>query len=150
MIFAFTPFIVALWRWQDTREPSTVVKLSIGLFLNAASWLIMFAAAHAAGTGRTSWLWLFCFFAVITIGELYLSPTSLSWVTKVAPVHLLSMMMGVWLSTSFIGGFLAGYLGTLWSSMAKADFFLLLAVISASAGLFIALVARPLARVLKR
>jgi POT family proton-dependent oligopeptide transporter len=93
---------------------------------------------------------LFCFFVLLTIGELYLSPTSLSWVTKVAPVHFLSMMMGVWLATSFIGGFLAGTLGTLWSSMAKADYFLLLAVISASAGLFIAFVSRPLTRVLTR
>jgi proton-dependent oligopeptide transporter, POT family len=149
MIFAFTPCIVSLWRWQDVREPSTVVKLSIGLFLNAASWLIMAVAAHAAGAGQTSWLWLFCFFVVITVGELYLSPTSLSLITKVAPLRLLSMMMGVWLATSFIGGFLAGYLGTFWSSMAKVDFFLLLAVISAAAGLTIALLHRPLRAVLK-
>jgi proton-dependent oligopeptide transporter, POT family len=149
MIFAFTPFIVSLWRWQDRREPSTVVKLSIGLFLNAASWLIMAAAANAAGAGQTSWLWLFCFFVVITVGELYLSPTSLSLITKVAPLRLLSMMMGVWLATSFIGGILAGYLGTFWSSMAKADFFLLLAVISAAAGLTIALMHRPLRAVLR-
>ena len=28
MIFAFTPFIVALWRRQGAREPSTVVKMA--------------------------------------------------------------------------------------------------------------------------
>ena len=39
--------------------------------------------------------------------------------TKVAPLHLLSMMMGVWLSTNFIAGFLAGYLGTFWSSLSE-------------------------------
>jgi POT family proton-dependent oligopeptide transporter len=149
MIFAFTPFIVALWRWQGAREPSTVVKLAIGCFLNAASWLIMVTAAHVAGSGQASWLWLLAFFIVITVGELYLSPTSLSLVTKVAPASLLSMMMGVWLTTNFIAGFLAGYLGTFWSSMAKADFFLLLAVISTAAGLAIALLARPLRAVLQ-
>jgi proton-dependent oligopeptide transporter, POT family len=58
-------------------------------------------------------------------------------------------MMGVWLMTSFIGNFLAGYLGTLWSSMAKGDFFLMLAVISAAAGLAIALMHRPLRAVLQ-
>jgi POT family proton-dependent oligopeptide transporter len=125
------------------------MKLSIGCFLNAASWLIMLAAAHATSTGQASWLWLFAFFVVITIGELYLSPTSLSLITKVAPLRLLSMMMGVWLATSFIGNFLAGYLGTFWSSMAKSDFFLLLAVISAAAGLAIALIQRPLRAVLQ-
>src|SRR5258708_34791926 len=32
MIFAFTPFVVALWAWQAKRgaEPSTVVKMPIG------------------------------------------------------------------------------------------------------------------------
>ena len=68
---------------------------------------------------------------MLTVGELYLSPTSLSLVTKVAPAQLLSMMMGVWLATSFVGGFLAGYLGTFWSSMSKDHFFLMLAIISA-------------------
>jgi POT family proton-dependent oligopeptide transporter len=142
MIFAFTPFIVALWRWQGAREPSTVAKMSIGLFLNAGSWLIMVAAANVTGAGQASWLWLFCYFVVITIGELYLSPTSLSWVTKVAPARVLSMMMGLWLATSFFGNFAAGYLGTFWSSMSKPDFFLLLALISAAAGLSIALLGR--------
>jgi POT family proton-dependent oligopeptide transporter len=155
MIFAFTPFIVSLWRRQGAREPSTVAKMSIGLFLNAASWLIMLAAAHVAGNGQgdqdsqASWLWLFVYFVVLTVGELYISPTSLSLVTKVAPASLLSMMMGVWLATSFVGGFLAGYLGTFWSSMSKGDFFLLLAVISAAAGLAIALMRRPLRAILK-
>jgi|ERR1051325_11086719 POT family proton-dependent oligopeptide transporter len=149
MIFPFTPVIVALWRKQGAREPSTVAKMAIGLFLNAASWLIMFAAASAAGTGHASWLWLFAFFVVITVGELYISPTSLSLITKVAPASLLSMMMGVWLATSFVGGFLAGYLGTFWSSMSKGNFFLMLAVISAAAGLAIALMRRPLRNVLR-
>jgi len=149
LIFAFTPIVVSLWRWQGVREPSTVVKLAIGLFLNALSWLIMLAAAQAAGAGQASWLWLLAFFVVITAGELYLSPTSLSLVTKVAPAGLLSMMMGVWLATSFIGNFLAGYLGTFWSSMGKGDFFLLLAGISAAAGVVIVLIAHPLRGILR-
>jgi POT family proton-dependent oligopeptide transporter len=148
MIFAFTPFIVSLWRLQGRREPSTVTKMAIGLFLNAASWLIMLAAGTGQQHAQASWLWLFAFFVVITTGELYLSPTSLSWVTKVAPLRLLSMMMGVWLATSFVGNFLAGYLGSYWSSMEKGDFFLLLAIISAAAGLVIMLLHRPLRGVL--
>ena len=97
---------------------------------------------------KASWLWLFAYFVVITIGELYVSPTSLSLVTKIAPASLLSMMMGVWLSTSFVGGFLAGYLGTFWSSMEKPYFFLMLALISAVSGIVIAILRRPLRSVL--
>jgi POT family proton-dependent oligopeptide transporter len=149
MIFAFTPGIVALWRWQGRREPTTVVKLAIGCLIGALAWLIMAAAVHAADDGKASWLWLAAFFVVLTIGELYLSPTSLSLVTKVAPAGLLSMMMGLWLATYFLGGFLAGYLGTFWSSMGKGAFFLLMAAICATSGVVIALTARPLRDVLR-
>src|SRR6478752_6259535 len=148
MIFAFTPFIVALWRWQGKNEPATSTKLGMGCLINALAYLVMVAAAWSAGGGKASWLWLLFYFVVITVGELYLSPTGLSLVTKIAPKTLLSMMMGVWLATSFVGGFLAGYLGTFWSSMDKANFFLMLALISSVAGVAIMLLRRPLRAVL--
>jgi dipeptide/tripeptide permease len=71
---------------------------------------------------------------VITIGELYLSPVGLSLVTKVAPGRILSMMMGVWLATSFVGNFLAGFIGSFWSQTDKPVFFLVVAAIAAIAG----------------
>ena len=136
MIFAFTPFVVALWTRQAAKgsEPSTVAKMSFGCLGVALSYLIMAAAAWHAGAGKSSWLWLFAYFVILTIGELYLSPVGLSLVTKIAPVRMLSMMMGVWLATSFIGGFLAGWLGTFWSRMEKPAFFLMIAAIAAFAG----------------
>jgi POT family proton-dependent oligopeptide transporter len=111
-----------------------------------AAYLIMVAAAlHAGGwnggatgnAGKASWLWLFAYFVVITLGELYLSPVGLSFVTKVAPARLISLMMGVWLATSFTGGFLSGYIGSFWSRMAKPEFFLLVAGVAAVAGVMI-------------
>jgi len=149
MIFAFTPFVVALWRRQGAREPSTVAKMAIGCFLAALAYLNLVIAARLSAGAQASWLWMFVYFFVLTVGELYLSPTSLSLVTKIAPARLRAMMMGVWLATSFAGGFLAGYLGTFWSSMGKDSFFLMLAVIAALAGLMIALLNRPLRCLLK-
>jgi proton-dependent oligopeptide transporter, POT family len=136
MIFAFTPFVVALWTRQAARgrEPSTVSKMALGCLGVAAANLIMALAAFQTDGGKASWLWLFCYFVVITIGELHLSPVGLSLVTKVAPARILSMMMGVWLSTSFVGNFLAGFIGGFWSRMGKAEFFLLVAAIAALAG----------------
>jgi POT family proton-dependent oligopeptide transporter len=136
MIFAFTPFVVALWSRQAARgsEPSTIAKMALGCFGVTLSYLVLALAAWHAGAGQASWLWLFAFFVIITIGELYLSPVGLSLVTKIAPLRVLSMMMGVWLATSFIGGFLAGWLGTFWSRMDKPEFFLMIAAIAAVAG----------------
>ena len=151
MIFAFTPFILMLWKWQADRgrEPTTLMKMAYGCFGNAAAYLILCAVAFSIGGGKASWLWLMAYFVVLTIGELYLSPIGLSLVTKVAPVRCLSMMMGVWLSTSFAGGFLGGYLGSFWSSMDKGRFFLMIAAISALAGLVILVFARPLKPMLR-
>ncbi len=136
MIFAFTPFVIALWTRQAATgsEPSTISKMSLGCFGVALSYCIMAAAAWHAGGGKASWSWLFAYFVVITVGELYLSPVGLSLITKIAPARILSMMMGVWLATSFVGGFLAGWLGSFWSRMEKPEFFLLIAAVAALAG----------------
>jgi POT family proton-dependent oligopeptide transporter len=151
MIFAFTPFIVALWARQAAsgREPSTVTKMALGCFGVALANLIMVVAAIGAQPGHSvSWLWILAYFVIITVGELYLSPTGLSLVSKVAPARFLSMLMGVWLATSFTGNFIAGWLGSFWSSMDKAYFFLMIATIAAAASAVIFAFNRPLKAVL--
>jgi POT family proton-dependent oligopeptide transporter len=151
MIFAFTPFVVALWAWQARRgaEPSTVAKMALGCFCVALANLVMVLAAWQAGAGKASWLWLLPYFAIVTIGELYLSPTGLSLVTKVAPARVVSMVMGLWMTTSFFGNFIGGWLGSFWSAMDKGDFFLMTAAISGCAGLVILAMVRPLGAMLK-
>ena len=52
MIFAFTPFIVALWRIQAAREPSTVAKMAIGCFLASFAYLLLVAAAFYPAAGK--------------------------------------------------------------------------------------------------
>jgi POT family proton-dependent oligopeptide transporter len=152
MIFAFTPFVVGLWAWQHKRgsEPSTVVKMAIGCFGVALANLIMVGAAwQAAGAPDASWLWLLGYFVVITLGELYLSPIGLSLVSKVAPARMVSMLMGLWLATSFTGNFIAGWLGSFWSTMDKMMFFVMIAGIATIAGAVILAFDRPLKSVIK-
>jgi proton-dependent oligopeptide transporter, POT family len=151
LIFAFTPFVVAFWGYQARRatEPSTLTKMALGCFGSAAAYVIMAIAAVYAGPGKASWTWLFAYFVVITLGELYISPIGLSLVSKVAPARHLAMMMGVWLATSFTGNFLAGYLGTFWSSMEKPAFFVMIAAIAGAAGVAMLLFNRPLRAALR-
>jgi POT family proton-dependent oligopeptide transporter len=150
MIFAFTPLIVGLWSWQARRgrEPSTITKMALGCFGVALSYLIMAGAAWVAQGDEASWWWLLAFFVVITIGELYLSPIGLSLVSKVAPAHLVSMMMGLWLMTTFVGNIMAGWLGSYWSAMDKTSFFLMIAGLGALAGVVIFSFKRPLKGIL--
>jgi POT family proton-dependent oligopeptide transporter len=150
-IFAFTPLLLALWKRQAERgrEPATVLKMAYGCFGTSAAYLILATAAFVAAGGKASVLWIMAYFVVLTIGELYISPVSLSLVTKVAPARAVSMMMGVWLATSFLGNFLAGYLGSFWSSMEKDRFFLMIAAIAAVGGLVILAFVRPLKPMLR-
>jgi len=104
----------------------------------------MVGAAWNAAGDEASWLWLLGYFVVITIGELYISPIGLSLVSKLAPAHMVSMLMGVWLATSFVGNVLAGWLGSFWSGMDKITFFLMMAGIATVAGAIILAFDRPL------
>ncbi len=152
MIFAFTPLVVGFWAWQSKRgrEPSTVTKMALGLFLLAISYVVMAAAAYVAPGGQSNWLWLFVFFAFITLGELYLSPIGLALVARVAPAQILSMMMGLWFITSFTGNLLQGYIGSFFSQMDKVHFFLLCAGIGAAAGVVTWIFNFPLKPILER
>jgi proton-dependent oligopeptide transporter, POT family len=151
LIFAFTPLLVAWWARQAARgaEPSTVTKMALGCFGVALSNLIMIGAVWEAAGDEASWLWLLGYFVVITVGELYLSPIGLSLVSKVAPARMVSMLMGLWLATSFTGNLLAGWLGSFWSGMDKGMFFLMMAGIAAFAGAVIFAFNRPVERVIK-
>jgi len=143
MIFAFTPLVIALWAHQARggREPSTVTKLALGCFgVTLANLILAWAAVRLGAGERSSWLWLFGYFIVITVGELYLSPTGLSLVSKLAPAGMLSMAMGFWLATSFIGNFMAGWLGSYWDRMSKPAFFMMIAGVAAVAGIAIWLI----------
>jgi proton-dependent oligopeptide transporter, POT family len=150
LIFAFTPLVIALWAWQTKRgrEPSTITKMAIGCFGVTLANLILAGAAWVGAGAAVSWLWLLGYFVVITIGELYLSPLGLSLVSKVSPARAVSLMMGVWLSTSFVGNFLGGWLGSYWGSMSRMNFFLMIAGIAALAGLVIWAFNRPLKSVI--
>jgi POT family proton-dependent oligopeptide transporter len=86
------------------------------------------------------------FTLLATIGELYLSPVGLSLVTKLAPVRIVSMMMGIWLLSSFFGNYAAGFLGGYWEVFAKGWFFFGMAIIAFIAGIMIRLIIKPLKR----
>ena len=151
MIFAFTPLVVSFWSWQAKRrnEPTTVGKMARGNALLACSYLVMALAAWLTGSGHASWLWLLVFFAVITFGELYVSPIGLALVARVAPPQILSMMMGMWFITSFTGNQLQGYIGSFFSEMNKSQFFLLCAALGAVASIVTWLFERPLRPILE-
>lgn len=150
LIFAFTPMITMIWSRQSKKqtEPTAVAKMAIGCFLLSCAFIVMIPAARLnAATGMPVGMWwLVAFTCLVTIGELYLSPVGLSLVTKLAPIRMVSMMMGVWFLSSFAGNWGAGLLGFYWEKMPKDVFFLMMAAIAFAAGVIILLLLKPLRR----
>jgi POT family proton-dependent oligopeptide transporter len=145
-IIVCAPLLDVFWRWQRRRnaEPTTLTKMALGCILLGVSFVVMIVGARAVGEGRGSPLWpLGCTF-LLTIGELYLSPVGLSLVTKVAPARMVSMLMGMWLLSSFLGNFLSGAIGILYTRWSKDAFFLLLTLLGIGVGLAMLAARKPL------
>jgi POT family proton-dependent oligopeptide transporter len=146
VIIVVAPLLDIFWRWQRARdaEPETLTKMALGCILLGVSFVVMIAGARVVGEGRGSSWWPLGCTLLMTIGELYLSPIGLSLVTKVAPARMVSMLMGMWFLSSFLGNFLSGAIGVLYTRWSKDAFFLLLTLLGVGTGLAILAVRRPL------
>ena len=111
-ILIFGPVFAALWLFLIKRgkEPSTAMKMVLGLTLLGVGFLFMVLGGRRADTGMlVSPLWLTAAYAFHTFGELCLSPVGLSYVTKVAPVKFASLLMGVWFLSNAAANKIAGW-----------------------------------------
>ena len=88
---------------------------------------MMVAAVYYSDNGaiKASAGWLFGVYAVVTVGELFLSPMGLALVSKLSPPRMVALMMGGWFLSTSIGNKLSGVLSGLWNFYDnKAYFFL--------------------------
>jgi len=92
---------------------------------------------------RVSAFWLIFAYAVVTLGELMLSPMGLSLVSKVAPIHLRGLLMGGWFVATAIGNKLT-QIGIFWDIWLQSTFFLVLAGMALVMAVVLFLLLKPL------
>lgn len=113
-VIGFATLVGLVWLWMAGRkiEPNTVVKFGLGfLFLAGGFYVFYYTKFFANVQGITS-LGIFTFgWFVITFGELCLSPIGMSAMTKLSPLKLQAVMMGMWFLASAYGQYFAGLLG---------------------------------------
>jgi POT family proton-dependent oligopeptide transporter len=129
-VVLLTPVIVGFFGFlrRRSKEPSTPTKIFIGLVITALSTLVMWAAVKATDMeiDKASSMWLVGAYAVITVGELCLSPMGLSLVSKLSPPRITALMMGGFFLSTAVGNKLAGTLSSLWEGFEdKSNFFLM-------------------------
>ena len=139
-VIRLAPVFAYLWSRlrAANREPSTRLRMAIGLAVIGSGCVFLVVAGHLvdACLGRhttscaitsPSWLTLFYLFSVL--GELCVSPVGLSYVSKVAPPRYVAFLMGAWFLTNASANKLAGWLAALGSRLpSQAEFFTILLV----------------------
>jgi len=119
----FAPVLAWVWIRMSAAgtEPSSPTKFGWGLVLVGLGFAVLILPAQAGGLASPWWLVLTYFLR--TIGELVLSPVGLSAMTKLAPVRIGGLMMGVWFLATSVGNFIGGRVAGLYESFALPTLF---------------------------
>ncbi|MBX3463750.1 MAG: oligopeptide:H+ symporter [Planctomycetes bacterium] len=140
-VVAMTPLVMLFFARLLRRgvDFSTARKILAGMVITALSALFMALAGFLSDNGavKVSGLWLMGFYAIVTVGELFLSPMALSLVTKLSPKRFVGLTMGGWFFATAVGNKFSGFLGVLQGQLAPATFFLVIAVAVSFVALFI-------------
>ena len=127
LIIVGTPLLIHYWRRRKIEEtvPNLLRRMATGCLIATASMLVMVAAAMVSGPAgaRVSSLWVVAYFALLTLGELYVIPVGLTLVESLAPIRFASMAMGGWYIAKFLGSLLAGVMGAYWLKISPSAFF---------------------------
>jgi POT family proton-dependent oligopeptide transporter len=90
--------------------------------------------------------WLLLTYLLHTWGELALSPVGLSAMSKLAPVRIGGLVMGVWFLGTAVGNYAGGRAAGFYESMTLPNLFTATAGFALAAGLLFVVFARPLNR----
>jgi proton-dependent oligopeptide transporter, POT family len=140
-IVIFTILIaIVLFGWLRKRnaEPSTPLKIAMGMFIAGLSSLLMAFAVMSTDiyADKTSFWWLVGTYAIFTVAELFISPIGLSMVSKLSPVRFTALMMGAWFLVNSIAGKIAGLMATYWDDFSdKKQYFMILFIGAVIAGI---------------
>jgi POT family proton-dependent oligopeptide transporter len=123
-VIVLTPVIMWIFASlaRKGKEVSTPKKIALGMFIAACAYifLIIIAVAHNYPSGNEfkalsevekdamktgPWVMIVTYF-FLTVAELFISPLGLSFVSKIAPRHMVGMCQGLWLSATAIGNLL--------------------------------------------
>ena len=121
-VITLTPIIMMIFGSLSRRgkEISTPRKIAIGMFIAGLAYLFLSAYSLVMGYPSAAeyrelpidqqvkagaWVLIVLYF-LLTVAELFISPLGLSFVSKVAPKHLLGLCQGLWLGATAVGNLL--------------------------------------------
>lgn len=140
-------FIIALASsvskiWDSKFNPPAAVKYGLGLIIMAIGFGLLAYGSHGIQEGvKVSMIWLVLAYLFHTLGELFLSPVGLSYVSKLVPARMIAFMFGIWYLAIAIGNKLAAAVGgeieNITAQYSLSTFFLIFTIVPIVAGLLV-------------
>ena len=123
-VIILTPIVMGIFASlaRKGRGVSTPRKIALGMFIAGIAYLFLMVLSlangypsgdeframdssemAAAGLHKQGYWVMFVVYFFLTVAELFISPLGLSFVSKVAPRHMLGLCQGLWLAATAIG-----------------------------------------------
>ena len=128
--------------WDSKLNPPAAIKYGLGLIIMAIGFGLLAFGSHGIQAGvKVSMIWLVLAYLFHTLGELFLSPVGLSYVSKLVPARMIGFMFGMWYLAIAIGNKLAAIIGGQIENITKqyslSTFFLIFTIVPIVAGLIV-------------
>jgi proton-dependent oligopeptide transporter, POT family len=144
-IISLAPIVSKLW--ESKYSPFATIKNGIGMILLGIGFAALAygssSIAPGAKVAAVSMIWLILAYLFHTLGELFISPVGLSYVSKLVPGRMIAIMFGIWYLAIAIGNKIAGKMGgmidEITAQYSMQTFFLIFTLIPFALGIFIML-----------
>lgn len=140
-VVCLAPLFAIFWNTKLGQKLTTPLKMGLGMVILGLGFFFMLGAVAERGGDvqdtaiKASLWWLVLTYLVHTMGELCLSPVGLSVVTKLSPPKLASLLMGVWMLSSFVANIIGGFLASTVEALGAGKIFLYISVFVIFCGL---------------
>ncbi|RZL17375.1 MAG: MFS transporter, partial [Pedobacter sp.] len=144
-IISLAPIVSKLW--ESKYNPSATMKNGFGMILLGIGFAALAYGSstipQGAAVAAVSMIWLVLAYLFHTLGELFISPVGLSYVSKLVPGRMIAIMFGIWYLAIAIGNKIAGTMGgmidEITSKYSMTTFFLIFTFIPVGLGLLVML-----------
>lgn len=157
-IVLLAPVLSAVWiKLSNTKrgDLSIPAKMALGMIMLGLGYMVLLVAVLQTGSDenniltQSNILFIVVTYLLHTLGELFLSPVGLSMVSKIAPIKLASLLMGVWLASSGVANILAGQLAAYTQTLGYFEVFGLIGLMAIVMGLILLMLSRKLVQMME-
>jgi proton-dependent oligopeptide transporter, POT family len=152
-IILLAPILSGVWlklSKSKRGDLNMTTKMAFGMILLGLGFMILIPAVLQTGSDeqnivtRANIMFIIFTYLFHTLGELFLSPVGLSLVSKVAPVKIASLLMGVWMAAIGVASLLAGQLASLTATLGYLEIFATIGAVAIILGLILLSVSKKL------